>query len=899
MKNIGGNKKFGINVVVSDIKIKLGELVRVGILIFLVFKVYSGMLTGWAVASGNGVDGLSYNQTLHDAIIQSNAGFFPSYVGQSVFKFFGTPSIRGPIYPLFAQILNTFTLEKLNSIQLQHLMLLITSLSGAILMYYFLIKLSPKLRWTALAMAFLYASCPGIVGLIYNLRSPHEFLPIMFLPIVGYGLIKSGLNQSKIAFLTTAMGLSLVFMSHPPIGFWTAVVCGLFYGSMYLYTIIKKTNESKKILSGIFFFSLAFLLLNSWHIISILTMKLSDMNYYGNWTADNTIRVLKAVMPWVFFPLEPPSILHGDIAYLQLGYALSFIFIFSVVFSIVLYSKIYSKCIVYNLLGNAFLLLIFLYPIGPTEVLWKILPQVVRDLSTWPQERFYPIIAMLITFASLFIFQALEEKSKKHYLRYSQYFFLIFLGYWSFNQAATFFVPEVAHVDPDSTVLDEKNPTFTQQYILQKNFSLMEGAYDPYIETTLLDQNKNIILEKSNKHYVENLCFQQKNNLQSTINPMVKLPLFSSEHTELFKLHHLPLNEELAICLQVHSSKSGEKYRFYAIANNSFYLRWININKAFSTQTVIIPLYLTSPQNLSIFLDNASSAINIAQYSIITYTHDELPIQIHSLFPYQATIKTDTKNNYLEIFKEYHPGYQATVDNHITPVLASPSGLVMIPLTDIGWHTVTLVYKGTLAMHISFWICLLSWIILVAWILYKSKAAKNLLAISAFLILTSMLFFTLTGNTPSYIAFYNGTQNPVLPKTVFAESGNETSDNLLHPSAQNKIWASVGGQSSLIRFTFSNPYVITKLKLAARQTVLNEFWKSYTINGYYQDKKVYSLEKEAENPIKNPIQLFTLKAKRVDTIEIIGHNPVDKLFDGSPAGPTNPGFSSVEFFTKE
>jgi hypothetical protein len=187
------------------------EFARIFLLFILVVISYWGMITGCAISNGGDAD--SYNQTLHDAIIQSSEGVFPTYVGQTVFKFFGNSSIRGPFYCIFGQVLNFITFGKLSSIQLQHLIILLGALVGTFFMYFSLIKLAPKLRWIAMVLSFLYITCPGVLGLIYNLKSPQEFLPVMFLPIVGYGLITSCLKKDVLCFLLTASGLSLIFMA--------------------------------------------------------------------------------------------------------------------------------------------------------------------------------------------------------------------------------------------------------------------------------------------------------------------------------------------------------------------------------------------------------------------------------------------------------------------------------------------------------------------------------------------------------------------------------------------------------------------------------------------------------------------------------------------------------------
>lgn len=144
----------------------------------------------------------------------------------------------------------------------------------------------------------------------------------------------------------------------------------------------------------------------------------------------------------------------------------------------------------------------------------------------------------------------------------------------------------------------------------------------------------------------------------------------------------------------------------------------------------------------------------------------------------------------------------------------------------------------------------------------------------------------------------------IKPISVYAESEADAfrASNLLlsqNDKNINTTWMSIGGQSSYIRFYFLHPSSVNLVYLTARKTILNEFWKKYTIIGYLNNNAVYVKNVTAEFPIYKSTQSFCLTKKQVDSIAIIGHLPMDVDPNGKHVtSGVNPGFSKVEFVNK-
>ena len=195
-------------------------------LLMLVIYSYGFFISGMNIGA---TDAHWYQLILHDALIQLDQGIFPTYVGQSEYNFFGSSNIRSPYYLLLGQLIYLISLGRLNAAYVQHLTVFITALSAAFITFFLFIQIIPTRRWISVLLAFLYITCPGVIGLIYCCDMYFIFMAIPFIPVAIHGLVRTYQKDDYMGYFVTAIGLSLTLMAHPPLAIWAIGSCFFFY----------------------------------------------------------------------------------------------------------------------------------------------------------------------------------------------------------------------------------------------------------------------------------------------------------------------------------------------------------------------------------------------------------------------------------------------------------------------------------------------------------------------------------------------------------------------------------------------------------------------------------------------------------------------------------------------
>src|SRR5665213_855907 len=116
-----------------------------------------------------GGDAKWYAIAVGDFLEQVRSGVFPVWVGQSRYLYYGGvfPLRVAPYLEHFAALVDLLTGRSLPYFVVLNLTLASSLVLGFLACYLFLGRVIPGRPWMAAVLAFLYASCRGVVGLAY------------------------------------------------------------------------------------------------------------------------------------------------------------------------------------------------------------------------------------------------------------------------------------------------------------------------------------------------------------------------------------------------------------------------------------------------------------------------------------------------------------------------------------------------------------------------------------------------------------------------------------------------------------------------------------------------------------------------------------------------------------
>lgn len=711
------------------------EWLRIFLLIFFVAYAYYPFMS--TVNLGN-TDARWYQYLLHDAIIQFHHGIFPTFVGQSEFNFFGSTDLRAPYYLLFGITLHILTLGLFSSLFVQHLIVITTAFIAGFLTYYLLGKLAPQSRWWALLLAIFYVTCPGIIGLIYLTDSYHAFTCIPFVPFVIYGLARNQLKNDFLSCLIIAAGLSLIWMCHPPIALWTTAIVFFFFVSQLLFL--------KKGLKSILIFLLLFSLLSFFQFSSVFLLNLSDCAGRDYNFINEVIQTSLADMPAVFLPLGWRD--TSVTPFLQLGYSLWFIIFMS--FAISATSE--NRFLLRTFQASVILLFLFLYPLPwISHILWSLVPIFAQEITTvFVTQRLYVIVAALICFIGIMTLQSVFSVTKNSLNKILSVIFVL-LFFWNIYEVNYFIKIFQARKTDSASWMQSENTSFIH-YTLAPIFrdSPEDFTIQPFLKNRLLDQNQNNIPEYDAELVLANQCLNNPISNYDKVEftkPNQKLPIqfLSNQQNNTFLKLKLQPKTQYFLCLNTHledthledthhSPDSPVILSFEIIGKDHYGMvntsqtqpnsRLSSIHTIKNTQIVGLPIFITHSDKQGVIVQPFNmrnvKKLNLTGYELVNYDPMSLPIRIKSFTPFRAAVKTTTNQTYLEVFKQYLPGYKATVNGIEVPVLESQNLLVMIPLKEKGINQVELTYAGTAFMRLALSISGIAWSVLIIYLLVLS-----------------------------------------------------------------------------------------------------------------------------------------------------------------------------------
>ena len=668
-------------------------------------------------------DALWYTNMLADFVLQLRAGIFPVFVGQTEFAFNGAvyPLRVAPLYQHLAGILDLVTGRQLGFFALQHLCVLVMGYSGIFSCYFCLTQIRSSHRWSAAALAILYLSCPGLLGTIYTQDQYMTWMTVPFVPIAILGLVKSFTEASIGAQLILAAGLAALWLAHAPIALWlTIIAAGL---QLVRLLFIHRTKSSwLRAAAG----AAAFVALGHYPFVSVATIQLPGATSAVSGTLPRAELIptnIRESFPAIILPLSDQARALSD---LQLGYGLWLVFLAAVT---VWFYRRRSPALA-GLLFAAGVLLWLLFPMPGNAWAWEHLPTTLTRITYyWPMQRFYLVLAGLLTAGGCLAIAALETHRPQ--LKTLVAALLVSACGWSLwesrqwvaagkERTASAAVTAQRMRSENRLLMNHAYGLFSQ---LPDSFS--NGTLDPLNESRLRNQNGDVVQPSAPDKT------QQNGELTGTIdeNPgILKLsPLLRLDPGLRYKLTLTFTPREYQGILQLVGRtlfreyalpNSGEAAAFGSVLGNTHTL-WLWSSDPAGDE-VTLKFIPTAPGA------NPASFAAFGRFTFEAVQPTTAPILTHSVLPYQATVKSPS-NTWLQTPRMAARDYHATVDGVPTQTKRAPDGLLWVAVPG-GEHFVKVVFVAPIELQLAYWVSLLAWSAITGAVVFAR--VRRILAIS-------------------------------------------------------------------------------------------------------------------------------------------------------------------------
>lgn len=654
-------------------------------------------------------DAYHYTLMAADYIGQLRAGIFPVLVGQTDFAFNGgIHTVRtAPYYVHFCGLLDVLTLRTLPVFALTNLALVVSAAAGGVGMYAALRRYVPNRKWTALGLAGLYILSPAILAPLYEGDMIATFMTVPILPWLMLGLASAPDDGAAWRpWLLQALALSALWLAHPPIAFWAAILA---LGACVV--MLAQRSLTLKSAAPIACAAILLASLSCYEFVSVHTLQLPpDSNTRANDVAsilDNIARNWKAS----YQPLNvQANNLLGD---LQLGYSL-----LACALAGTLALRTRKSAVL--LLAAVIVFLSLLAPIpGVTAWLWARVPQEVLSVTNaWPMQRFYPILAGLAVFAAMTGLSQLSHRNRRQAA-------LLALGFtaglgWSLKEAHKFFARaynDTATPEQSALLIRPENVTLTRSSYMLFGFYpdyYSDAAMEPFLETRLIDAR----------------------TLSEFADGSSRLPGFPAPPTSTFEMHEnpdgtmdrtIPFGPRSTYVLRF--DFLGRKpdghllitdrtlFRDYALPSSGREKSFGSGPK--NARVIAIRNAALQPDQVVLrdaYGDSAPRGPGpppaFARVAVDDYSVGEHVIELLSLMPFHARVRTD-RESVLETPKMEIPGYRAIVNGLGVDIVKTENGCVGVPLRP-GTNDVLIDYPGSPALRGSYALSLCCWLATLA-----------------------------------------------------------------------------------------------------------------------------------------------------------------------------------------
>ncbi len=702
-----------------------GEAVRWWGLVAVCMWVIHPYATPQLVGGG---DAHHYAQQLADATEQLGRGEYQIFVGQSAYAFNGDihPLRTAPFFSYVGAALSVVARSTLTPTAVQNLLIVLSLATSVVVLYGLLTRLKPTAAWPAFWLACAYATCPGVLALIYSGDMIATWLTLPWLPLIFYAVIRLWDTPNPIPSLyLLAAALAIVWLAHPPVALWTSILVGLSLGPR----VVVRWQSGRVLWQTVACLALC-LVLCGYVFVSVYTLRLpSDPNLVANVRSGAILSTLQAGWSGLGRPIDAAgaNLLHN----LQLSPALWLAFFVALV----------GMATRRNLRGPAGLLglgaiglLLLLVPSNQISGrLWAIMPEaVISATDQWPMQRFFPILSALIPFLALLAWPRTGRgvfRRAPHVLATMLAVGVVYSAYDSRKLIARgYAVTSSAHMTdlrlrPENVVLSRYSYEYygqiprvfshgTMNPIMQ-NRLLTRGSLEP-IDLNLLALNRVFPGEepRPRTHHI----FVQT-DYGGYFDPPVRLEskqvYFARFHFKNPDVHGTLQLLGNFISREYHLPLSGAPLAFGTRPNNrDGFTLWTTGPEADEVQV----RFYAQP--------GRPSPENLGELELLSLNPNRLPLQTLSVNPFQVAVRSSA-DSWLETPKIFVEGYQAQVDGRAVPVMRSPDGLAMVPI-PAGQSRVNLYYVGPLALRAAFWITLFAWVAILALHLWSWRSPRIL-----------------------------------------------------------------------------------------------------------------------------------------------------------------------------
>jgi hypothetical protein len=688
------------------------EWVRVGLLLGGALLFIHPYLTTRLVGAG---DAEHYGRAMADFIAQVRGGVFPVWIGQTL------PAVHGAVHPLRVApyfqysggALDLVTGHGLSPIGLQNLLIVCTFIAAGLSVYAVFVKLAGSQRWSALWLAILSLSSPGVLALLYAGDMVASWMALPWLPWLFYGWVLAWRDsRSTSGPAWQAIALAVLWLAHAPIALWCSVltlgseVARWIANGCRLETLLRQIGTA-----------LACLLLCHYTFVSVASLDVPANPYLGFELMRGAVfdSVAQAWQGWWRSVSAGGADLARD---LHLGPGLL------LVGGVALLGAWRAERASRALMVGAALLFVSLLPWrGVTDRFWNSMPVFVMTVSEkWPAQRFYPILSILIPVAAALVLSLVKSPVAKRGAAAA----LALAALGSAWEARKF----LAHGQSAT-----RSAAATQRFLLPENNTLSRYSYemwgylpDHFTFGYMDAENQNRIIDPVSGNVVTS-------NHRALQRAATQRPLQRFASTgygaRLSAPILVPPREAVLVRFEFRQREIDGTLVFSGHRISRRYeLPRSGGPRAFGphpgqSKTVTLRNEADTPEQvqLDFFARTGTPVPDFAVVQSVPIQRGQLPIRLKGLIPF--TLELDLPNaGWLETPKLFLRDYEATVDGRAIQPARSPNGLLMLPV-PIGPSTVQLRYVPPPLLVASFWATCSAWFALGTLVLARALAPSR------------------------------------------------------------------------------------------------------------------------------------------------------------------------------
>jgi len=178
-----------------------------------------------------------YGNAVTDFLTQLRAGVFPVFTGATPYEFNGAVQMfrSAPWHLYLAGLIDTLTLRGLTPLAVEHVTLVASYLGAVLAFYLALVRLRPVVRWTAAALAAIYATSPALTQPLVEHDMYMTWMAVPLLVFVLYALLRACEVRTWRAFGWVGAGGAALWLSHPPLALMSLVLVVFCLGALLAF----------------------------------------------------------------------------------------------------------------------------------------------------------------------------------------------------------------------------------------------------------------------------------------------------------------------------------------------------------------------------------------------------------------------------------------------------------------------------------------------------------------------------------------------------------------------------------------------------------------------------------------------------------------------------------------